>query len=106
LACTTIRAGLRRYTQKVSPSSPSAPSCCRRISATRTCCRVGYLDWLVDRSEFKTKVDETAAKLAGLAPLSMANMKRDDRAVRPAEPDIPKIAKASASARPRRLRED
>ena len=35
--------------------------------------RVGYLDWLVERDDFKARVEATAAKLAGLAPLSMSN---------------------------------
>ena len=53
--------------------------------------RVGYLDWLVDRADFHRKVDETAAKLAGLAPLSMSNMKRAIEQFAQADPDIPKI---------------
>jgi enoyl-CoA hydratase/carnithine racemase len=53
--------------------------------------RVGYLDWLVERADFHKKVDETASKLAGLAPLSMSNMKRAIEQFAQAEPDIPKI---------------
>ena len=53
--------------------------------------RAGYLDWLVERGEFKARVEATAAKLAGLAPLSMANMKRAIEQFTQAEPDIPRI---------------
>ena len=53
--------------------------------------RVGYLDWLVERADFARRVDETAAKLAGLAPLSMSNMKRAIEQFAQAEPDIPRI---------------
>ena len=50
-----------------------------------------FLDWLVDRVDFARKVDEVAAKLAGLAPLSMRNMKRAIEQFAQAEPDIPRI---------------
>ena len=76
--------GLRRYTQKVSPSFAKRAFLLSEEFTDEDLLRVGYLDWLVDRPQFKAKVEETAAKLAGLAPLSMSNMKR-------AEPDIPRI---------------
>jgi enoyl-CoA hydratase/carnithine racemase len=85
--------GLRRYTQKVSPSFAKRAFLLSEDFTDEDLLRVGYLDWLVDRSEFKGKVDETAAKLAGLAPLSMANMKRAIEQFAQAEPDIPRIRK-------------
>ena len=81
--------GLRRYTQKVSPSFAKRAFLLSEDFTDEALLRVGYLDWLVDRSEFAAKVDETAAKLAGLAPLSMANMKRAIEQFAQAEPDIP-----------------
>jgi len=83
--------GLRRYTQKVSPSFAKRAFLLSEDFSDEDLLRVGYLDWLVDRSEFTAKVDETAAKLAGLAPLSMANMKRAIEQFAQAEPDIPRI---------------
>jgi enoyl-CoA hydratase/carnithine racemase len=83
--------GLRRYTQKVSPSFAKRAFLLSEDFTDEALLRVGYLDWLVDRSEFAAKVDETAAKLAGLAPLSMANMKRAIEQFAQAEPDIPRI---------------
>jgi enoyl-CoA hydratase/carnithine racemase len=83
--------GLRRYTQKVSPSFAKRAFLLSEDFSDEDLLRVGYLDWLVDRADFARKVDETAAKLAGLAPLSMANMKRAIEQFAQAEPDIPKI---------------
>jgi enoyl-CoA hydratase len=83
--------GLRRYTQKVSPSFAKRAFLLSEDFTDEDLLRVGYLDWLVDRAEFTAKVDETAAKLAGLAPLSMANMKRAIEQFAQAEPDIPRI---------------
>jgi len=83
--------GLRRYTQKVSPSFAKRAFLLSEDFTDEDLLRVGYLDWLVDRSEFKAKVDETSAKLAGLAPLSMSNMKRAIEQFAQAEPDIPQI---------------
>jgi enoyl-CoA hydratase len=83
--------GLRRYTQKVSPSFAKRAFLLSEDFTDEALLRVGYLDWLVDRSEFAAKVDETADKLAGLAPLSMANMKRAIEQFAQAEPDIPRI---------------
>jgi enoyl-CoA hydratase/carnithine racemase len=83
--------GLRRYTQKVSPSFAKRAFLLSEDFTDEDLLRVGYLDWLVDRGEFKAKVDEIAAKLAALAPLSMANMKRAIEQFAQAEPDIPKI---------------
>ncbi len=82
---------MRRYTQKVSPSFAKRAFLLSEDFSDEALLRVGYLDWLVERSEFATKVDETAAKLAGLAPLSMANMKRAIEQFAQAEPDIPRI---------------
>jgi len=83
--------GLRRYTQKVSPSFAKRAFLLSEDFTDEDLLRVGYLDWLVDRSQFKAKVEETAAKLAGLAPLSMSNMKRAIEQFAQAEPDIPRI---------------
>ncbi|HSH99754.1 MAG TPA: enoyl-CoA hydratase-related protein [Reyranella sp.] len=83
--------GLRRYTQKVSPSFAKRAFLLSEEFTDDDLLRVGYLDWLVDRADFHRKVDETAAKLAGLAPLSMANMKRAIEQFAQAEPDIPRI---------------
>ena len=83
--------GLRRYTQKVSPSFAKRAFLLSEDFTDEDLLRVGYLDWLVDRAEFAKKVDETAAKLAGLAPLSMSNMKRAIEQFAQAEPDIPRI---------------
>ena len=83
--------GLRRYTQKVSPSFAKRAFLLSEDFSDEDLLRVGYLDWLVDRADFRKKVDETAAKLAGLAPLSMSNMKRAIEQFAQAEPDIPKI---------------
>lgn len=83
--------GLRRYTQKVSPSFAKRAFLLSEDFSDEDLLRVGYLDWLVDRSEFARKVDEVATRLAGLAPLSMSNMKRAIEQFAQAEPDIPKI---------------
>src|SRR5882724_7944295 len=83
--------GLRRYTQKVSPSFAKRAFLLSEDFTDEDLLRVGYLDWLVDRADFAHKVDETAAKLAGLAPLSMSNMKRAIEQFAQAEPDIPSI---------------
>jgi enoyl-CoA hydratase/carnithine racemase len=83
--------GLRRYTQKVSPSFAKRAFLLSEDFTDEDLLRMGYLDWLVDRAEFEAKVDEIAAKLAGLAPLSMANMKRAIERFAQAEPDIPGI---------------
>ena len=83
--------GLRRYTQKVSPSFAKRAFLLSEDFTDEDLLRVGYLDWLVDRAQFKAKVEETAAKLAGLAPLSMSNMKRAIEQFAQAEPDIPRI---------------
>ena len=83
--------GLRRYTQKVSPSFAKRAFLLSEDFTDEDLLRVGYLDWLVDRVQFKAKVDETSAKLAGLAPLSMSNMKRAIEQFAQAEPDIPQI---------------
>ena len=83
--------GLRRYTQKVSPSFAKRAFLLSEDFTDDDLLRVGYLDWLVERAEFEARVDEIAAKLAGLAPLSMANMKRAIEQFAQAEPDIPGI---------------
>jgi len=49
--------GLRRYTQKVSPSFAKRAFLLSEDFTDEDLLRVGYLDWLVDRAEFKAKVD-------------------------------------------------
>jgi enoyl-CoA hydratase/carnithine racemase len=83
--------GVRRYTQKVSPSFAKRAFILSEDFTDEELLRVGYLDWLVGRAEFHKKVDEIAAKLAGLAPLSMRNMKRAIEQFAQAEPDISRI---------------
>jgi enoyl-CoA hydratase/carnithine racemase len=83
--------GLRRYTQKVSPSFAKRAFLLSEDFTDEDLLRLGYLDWLVPRPAFSAKVDEIAAKLAGLAPLSMSNMKRAIEQFAQAEPDIPTI---------------
>ena len=68
--------GLRRYTQKVSPSFAKRAFLLSEDFSDTELLAVGYLDWLVERAEFKDKVDEKATKLSSLAPLSMEGMKR------------------------------
>lgn len=83
--------GLRRYTQKVSPSFAKRAFLLSEDFTDGDLLAVGYLDWLVERSEFKGKIDEISNRLATLAPLSMVNMKRAIEQFVQAEPDIPAI---------------
>ena len=83
--------GLRRYTQKVSPSFAKRAFLLSEDFADADLLAVGYLDWLVERSEFNSKIDEISNRLATLAPLSMVNMKRAIEQFAQAEPDIPAI---------------
>lgn len=83
--------GLRRYTQKVSPSFAKRAFLLSEDFSDADLLAVGYLDWLVERVTFPTKIDEIADRLATLAPLSMVNMKRAIEQFAQAEPDIPSI---------------
>ena len=83
--------GLRRYTQKVSPSFAKRAFLLSEDFTDADLLAVGYLDWLVERSEFKGKIDEISNRLATLAPLSMVNMKRAIEQYAQAEPDVPAI---------------
>ena len=83
--------GLRRYTQKVSPSFAKRAFLLSEDFSDADLLAVGYLDWLVERVAFPTKIDEIADRLATLAPLSMVNMKRAIEQFAQAEPDIPSI---------------
>lgn len=87
--------GLRRYTQKVSPSFAKRAFLLSEDFSDTELLAVGYLDWLVERAEFKEKVEEKAAKLATLAPLSMAGMKRAIEQFAQAAPDFPAIRKSA-----------
>jgi enoyl-CoA hydratase len=98
--------GLRRYTQKVSPSFAKRAFLLSEDFHDTELLAVGYLDWLVERSEFAAKVDEKAAKLGALAPLSMAGMKRAIEQFAQAAPDVPSIRQsARACATSEDLRE-
>jgi enoyl-CoA hydratase/carnithine racemase len=83
--------GLRRYTQKVSPSFAKRAFLLSEDFSDSDLLAVGYLDWLVDRAEFAVKVNEIAGRLATLAPLSMFNMKRAIEQYAQAEPDVAAI---------------
>ena len=83
--------GLRRYTQKVSPSFAKRAFLLSEDFSDADLLAVGYLDWLVERTEFKGKIDEISNRLATLAPLSMVNMKRAIEQYAQAEPDVPSI---------------
>ena len=98
--------GLRRYTQKVSPSFAKRAFLLSEDFSDTELLAVGYLDWLVDRAEFEDKVEEKATKLASLAPLSMAGMKRAIEQFAQATPDVPSIrVSAEACAGSEDLRE-
>ena len=98
--------GLRRYTQKVSPSFAKRAFLLSEDFADTELLAVGYLDWLVERAEFNDKVEEKATKLASLAPLSMAGMKRAIEQFAQATPDVPSIrVSAEACAGSEDLRE-
>lgn len=83
--------GVRRYTQKVSPSFAKRAFLLSEDFTDEELLRVGYLDWLVERADFKARLDETADRLAGLAPLSMMHMKRAIEQFAQASPDIASI---------------
>jgi enoyl-CoA hydratase/carnithine racemase len=83
--------GLRRYTQKVSPSFAKRAFLLSEDFHDVDLLAVGYLDWLVERKDFHSKIDEIANRLATLAPLSMVNMKRAIEQYAQAEPDVPTI---------------
>lgn len=87
--------GLRRYTQKVSPSFAKRAFLLSEDFSDAELLAVGYLDWLVERAEFKAKVDEKATKLASLAPLSMSGMKRAIEQFAQAAPDMPSIRESA-----------
>src|SRR5260370_1008768 len=53
--------GLRRYTQKVSPSFAKRAFLLSEDFTDEDLLRVGYLDWLVDRAQVKTRVHHAAA---------------------------------------------
>ena len=87
--------GIRRYTQKVSPSFAKRAFLLSEDFHDKELLAVGYLDWLVERDEFKAKVEEKAARLANLAPLSMAGMKRAIEQFAQAAPDVPSIRQSA-----------
>jgi len=83
--------GLRRYTQKVGPSFAKRAFLLSEDFDDEALLRIGYIDWLVDRAEFAARIDALATRLAGLAPLSMVNMKRAIEQYAQADPDVASI---------------
>jgi enoyl-CoA hydratase/carnithine racemase len=83
--------GLRRYTQKVGPSFAKRAFLLSEEFSDGELLAIGYLDWLVDRSEFAARIDAIATRLASLAPLSVTNMKRAIEQYARAEPDVAAI---------------
>ena len=79
--------GLRRYTQKVSPSFAKRAFLLSEEFTDEGLLAVGYLDWLVERAAFSARIDEIAGRLSTLAPLSMMNMKRAIEQYAQAAPD-------------------
>ncbi len=79
--------GLRRYTQKVSPSFAKRAFLLSEEFSDEGLLAVGYLDWLVERPAFAARIDEIADRLTTLAPLSMMNMKRAIEQYAQAAPD-------------------
>lgn len=68
--------GLRRFVEKLGPSVAKRVFLTVEELDAAELLRVGYLDWLVPRSEFKRRVAELAARIAALAPLAVTGMKR------------------------------
>ena len=79
--------GLRRYTQKVSPSFAKRAFLLSEEFSDEGLLAAGYLDWLVERPAFAARIDEIADRLTTLAPLSMMNMKRAIEQYAQAAPD-------------------
>ena len=85
--------GLRRYTQKVSPSFAKRAFLLSEDFTDADLLAVGYLDWLVERARVQGQDRrDMQPSLPRLAPLSMVNMKRaieqyrPGRARRPGDP--------------------
>ena len=75
--------GLRRYTQKVSPSFAKRAFLLSEDFSDDDLLAVGYLDWLVERAEFEAKVDEISAALASFGAAFHGEHEACHRAVRP-----------------------
>ncbi|MCW5748472.1 MAG: enoyl-CoA hydratase/isomerase family protein [Alphaproteobacteria bacterium] len=67
--------GLRRFTERLGPGVAKRFLLLAEEFDSAELLRIGYLDWLVDRVDFATRVDGLAATLGGLAPLSLSGMK-------------------------------
>jgi len=67
--------GLRRFTERLGPGVAKRFLLLAEEFDDAELHRIGYLDWLVDRSAFAAKVDGLAATIGGLAPLSLSGMK-------------------------------
>jgi len=69
-------AGLRRFVEKLGPSVAKRVFLTAEELSDSELLRIGYLDWLVKRAQFKERVGELAARIAGMAPLAVAGMKQ------------------------------
>jgi enoyl-CoA hydratase/carnithine racemase len=67
--------GLRRFTERLGPGVAKRFLLLAEEFDDAELLRIGYVDWLVERSGFAAKVDGLAAGIAALAPLSLAGMK-------------------------------
>lgn len=68
--------GLRRFVEKLGPSVAKRVFLTAEEFDDAELLRVGYLDWLVPRARFKKRVGELAHRIAEMAPLALAGMKR------------------------------
>ncbi len=91
--------GLRRYTQKVSPSFAKRAFLLSEDFHDAELLAVGYLDWLVERAEFKDKVAEKAAALPVWRRFPWSGMKRAIEQFAQATPDMSSIRQAHARLR-------
>jgi enoyl-CoA hydratase/carnithine racemase len=67
--------GMRRFIERVGPGVAKRFYLLAEEFEGEELLRVGYVDWLVGREEFKSRVDELAATVANGAPLALQAMK-------------------------------
>jgi enoyl-CoA hydratase/carnithine racemase len=67
--------GMRRFIERVGPGVAKRFYLLAEEFDGEELLRVGYVDWLVERAEFKTHVDRLAATVADGAPLALQAMK-------------------------------
>lgn len=67
--------GMRRFIERVGPGVAKRFYLLAEEFDGEELLRVGYVDWLVDRAEFKTHVDRLAVTVADGAPLALQAMK-------------------------------